>query len=283
MKDPEMNNVLRVAELKGQSLFTKPPTSRLPGLGLKLIKNLPALLVIFFIFPGILCATQVLVDYDYFGNFRALVTIPAGKTNLPVIIYNYDEYYDWAGPALAKRRGYDPYAFATEFERWGFICIIPLERYRKMGALQGAIQYAANMPEANAHEIHVVGISEGAFLSLLSLKGMPRVRSLTLLAPASINYTGFFSFPTVLYHMENFNVPVLFIIGANEKEWRLRLTKVLVRILGEKKKSVRLLQYECDKRWFWNPQNQFMQEIYTFVTHGQQLEKEPKNARTYTY
>ena len=232
--------------------------------------------------PSLILATQV-VNYSYFGNYKALVNIPAGKTNLPVIIYNYDEYYDWAGPELAKRKGYDLYAFAQEFASWGFICIIPLERYRKMGALQGAIQYAHNMPEANADLIHVVGISEGAFLSLLSVKDTPRVRTLTLLAPSSINYTGYFSFPTVLYHMKDFNVPVLFIIGANEKEWRLRLTRVLMRILDEKKKPVRFLEYDCDKRWFWNPKNQYMQEIYSFVTLGHSLERLKNNARTYTY
>ncbi|MCP4050843.1 MAG: hypothetical protein GY730_09080 [bacterium] len=45
------------------------------------------------------------INYSYFGNYKALVNIPDKKGRMPVIIYNYDEYYDWAGKELAKKNG----------------------------------------------------------------------------------------------------------------------------------------------------------------------------------
>jgi len=205
------------------------------------------------------------------GNYKAIVSYPQKKGKLPVIIYNYDEYYDWAGKKLANKQGYSLENFAKEFNRWGFICIIPLERYRKLGALKGAIEYAKNLKRAKKNDIHIIGLSEGAFLSMLSTDNMPKIRSMTLLAPKSINYTGHFSLPQVIRQIKKFTPSILFIVGSNEKNWRLRLSKTLHRILVENKNRIKYIEYPCTKKWFFNQDNLFMHEIYRFITRGKSI------------
>jgi hypothetical protein len=208
------------------------------------------------------------IPYTYGGNFTAWVSIPKIKATkkLPVIIYNYDEYLDWAGMKLASRSGYNLHEFMKEFNHWGYICIIPMERYRKLNALKGAIKYAKTLSYADPNNIHIVGLSEGAFLSLLSLKEVPQVASITLLAPQSIHYTGKLSFPQILREIKSINVPILFVIGTQEKLWRLKTTKLLLRLLTENKKNVKFLEYPVDKKWFRSHTNGYMQDIHIFLT-----------------
>lgn len=219
-------------------------------------------------------ATTTTVHYTYGGNIKALVNIPnTAATTHPVIIYNYDEFYDWAGPQISKAQGYDLDQFIAVFEKWGFITIIPLERYRKLRALQGAIAYANAMPEADKNEIHIIGLSEGAFLSLLSVNDMPSVKSITLIAPQTINYTGHFSLPELMKELKTFDIPVLLIVGANDKKWRLKMVQVLYRILKQEKKNITYIEYYCDNKWFRNPENAYMLEIYKFITKKKYKEK----------
>ena len=109
------------------------------------------------------------ISYTYGDNFKGWLTIPKKSGKLPVIIYNYDEYFDWAGEKYSGQNGYDIKEFMREFERWGYICIVPLERFHKANAIKGAIKYVEGLPQVDKKNIHIVGLSEGAFLSLLTV------------------------------------------------------------------------------------------------------------------
>ncbi|MCP4050755.1 MAG: hypothetical protein GY730_08635, partial [bacterium] len=173
-----------------------------------------------------------------------------------------------------KKNGYDLIAFSKEFERWGFISIIPLERFRKLRALKGAVMLAGTIPKAKKNDIHIAGLSEGAFLSLLSVENSRSVKTLTMIAPQSIHYTGKFSFPEIIRQIDKFKIPVLLIVGKNEKKWRLKVTDLIRRIFIQKKKKLSYVEYDCDKRWFWNSQNIYMNDIYRFIT-GKDILKIP--------
>ena len=69
------------------------------------------------------------------------MSVPNFPGKRPVIIYSYDEFYDWAGPKLSYTAGYNLHDFAAEFTRWGYIVFIPLERFRKVNAIRGSIDY----------------------------------------------------------------------------------------------------------------------------------------------
>jgi hypothetical protein len=232
------------------------------------MKKLFALLLIFIFCTSAKNENIKEIHYSYLGNFKALISRPnkPSSKKLPVIIYNYDEYYDWIGKNKALKKGYDLHKHMKEFNHWGFICIVPLERYRKLNALKGAIKYANNLPDSNPNEIHVVGLSEGAFLSIISLKNLPKVTSLSLLAPQTINHTGFLSIPQLLRDIEYIKSPILFILGIEEKEWRIKIAELLLRILQENKKEITYLEYPVDKKWFRNHKNAFMSEIHRFIT-----------------
>lgn len=209
------------------------------------------------------------ISYTYGDNFKGWITIPKKSGKLPVIIYNYDEYFDWAGDKLAAQNGYDIKSFMREFERWGYICIVPLERFHKANAIKGAIKYVEGLPQVDKKNIHVVGLSEGAFLSLLTVDIMPEVASVTLLAPITIHYTGFYSIPEALKKMRSIHQPILYVVGKEEKFWKVNMTELVYKLLVQEKCKVTYREYPEKRRWFWNPTHQFMTDIYQFITKKQ--------------
>ena len=94
------------------------------------------------------------VPYSYAGNYKAVVYTPKKLKNLPVVIYNYDQFLDLAGKELALKKGYDLESFLKAFGGWDMICIIPLERHHKLNAVKGAIDYAGSLEQANKDNIY---------------------------------------------------------------------------------------------------------------------------------
>ena len=209
------------------------------------------------------------VYYSQAGNYKAWVSYPTtmipGK-KYPVIVYNYDEFLDWTGLALAKKRGYDIFAIMRRFNQWGFICIVPQERYRKLNALKGAITYAKRLP--NSGDIHLVGMSEGAFLSILSLENNPRVSSITAILPLSIHDTGKFSLVEILRRKDITKIPMLLLLGTAEKSWRTKDTPIIQRIYEQNNQRIRINTYHEKREWFWQPDQPFMWDIYLYIMGG---------------
>lgn len=200
------------------------------------------------------------------GNFKAKVLIPDGNGPFPVIIYNYDQYYDWAGPVLAARRGYDLDTIMTEMSQWGYAVIIPLERYRKLSAIKGSIVYCKTQPELRADNIHLVGVAEGAFMSLLCLPDYPEIRSLCFVAPESIHDSGKLSLAQVLRDAPKVNTPILFVMATNDKTWKVRMAKFMYRVLNQSHQEMRLKEYDADRAWFFSADNIFMEDIHAFIS-----------------
>lgn len=224
---------------------------------------------------GMLCnpcfsSTIETIAYSYAGNFKGWALIPDKPGKLPVIIYNYDEYFDWAGEKLANQKGYNIKNFMRTFEKWGYICIVPLERYHKANAIKGAIQYAESLPASDKTKIHIIGLSEGAFLSMLTVDSMPEVASVTLLAPMTIHYTGYYSIPEALKKMKKIKQPMLYMVGKEDRLWKLNITELIYKLLVQEKCKVTYKEYSESRRWFWDPTHLFMTDIYQFISQTKQ-------------
>ncbi len=199
------------------------------------------------------------------GNFKVWVLVPDGPGPFPVIIYNYDEYWDLAGDRLATQKGYDLRQFMREFERWGFISIIPVERYQKVQALKATVLMARQMPKALTNRLHLVGLSEGAFLSMKLSEDMPYIKSITVMSPMSIHSSGYYSISDLKRNVQAISIPILYIIGASDKKWRVSTSYALYEALKQSRSQVMLREYPENHRWFWNPDHVFMQDIHAFL------------------
>jgi dienelactone hydrolase len=216
------------------------------------------------------------VYYAYAGNYKAWVSYPATMIpdkKYPVVIYNYDEFVDWIGPKLAKKRGYDLFAIMKRFNKWGMICVMPQERHHKLNALKGAVIYAKKLPAAG--KIHVVGMSEGAFLSILALESSPDVSSITAILPQSIHDTGKFSLAEVLRQKDIAKIPLLLILGTAEKHWRIKDTQIIQRIYAQNNQQINIKSYHEKREWFWKPDQIFMWDIYNYIIGGTPPVTEP--------
>ncbi len=230
------------------------------------MKNLFWILFLFLHFSIVADSTPIqTIHYSYGGNFKGYLNIPEKAGRMPVIIYNYDHFLDRVGEDLAKKKGYDMEAFIRVFESWGYITLIPLERYRKINAIKGAIHYARNLPQARSEEIHLVGLTEGGFLSLLLLNEVPDVTSISILVPEPIHYTGYFSLPNLTRGIDHIQTPILMIVGEREKKWRVQLSQVLHQLFKQHHKKLTYKGYPVERYWFWNPEHGFMDDIHHFV------------------
>ncbi len=225
-------------------------------------------LIFFFaiaIASSVVASTIDTVAYTYAGNFKAWVSIPDTPGKHPVLVYNYDEYFDWAGERAAVLRGYDIRKFMETFVKWGYICIVPIERHHKVNAIKGAVFYAEKMTQTDKSRIHLVGISEGAFLSMLTLDVLPEVASITLIAPITIHYSGYYSFPEALRKMPKMTLPILYLVGREDKIWKMKITTLLYQLLKQENKTVTYKEYDEERRFFWDSSSSFMTDIHQFI------------------
>ncbi len=206
------------------------------------------------------------IHYSYGGNFKAYIRVPNNKEGLlPVIIYNYDDYLDWVGESMAKERGYDIKTFIKVFSHWGAITIVPLERYRKLNAISGALNLIKQIPQADLTNIHVIGISEGALMSLLAPLTRYNVKTVSILAPQTLHETGALSFPEFMRGIDKLSARVFILVGTGDERWRLQSSKILHRALQERGKEVTVYQYPNKRHWFWSPENYYMNDIHRFI------------------
>ncbi len=206
------------------------------------------------------------VVYSYNGNFKAYISFPKTPGPHPMIVYNYDQFIDWVGIETAQKKGYSLEAFMKEFNYWGYACMVPVERYRKLHSIKGAIHYVLNDKRVNRKEVTVIGTSEGAMLSLLATKDFPQIKSLVLIAIETINHTGALSVPNFLRSIDKVNMPMIIMAAKAGKKWRVKYEGLVVKILNQYKKKFIYKPYPYDRRWFWNPKNDFMRDLHFYLT-----------------
>jgi hypothetical protein len=204
------------------------------------------------------------IYFNYSSNTRGLISYPDKAQATGVIIYNYDEFWDYAKEAGAISRGYDIRRFMQVFNSWGYACIIPINRYRKVDAIKGAIVYAQKDPKIAPNNTHIIGISEGAFLSLYCAT-LP-VNSYTLITPTSVNRSRELSLQSTNRILPKIKTKVLFINATQDEMWRQDHVNELITLLKSHKLNVTYKEYMVTHSWFWDPEQSYMQEIYRFIT-----------------
>lgn len=203
------------------------------------------------------------IYYSYSGNFKALYSQTTLK-NADTIIYLYDEFYDWSGPILATSLGYDLKKHMQTFNKWGYNTLVPLEKFRKSNAIKGAIHHIKT--QTHSKNIHIVGMGESAFLSLIVASQLPKkVKSVTIIAPVPINDTGFGSYPNLLRHIDKLEAKVLLLENNQDKKWRVQHHSLLKKIFRQSNISFKVVTYPVNKDWFWSHRNYYMKDLQYFL------------------
>jgi len=204
------------------------------------------------------------IQYSHLGNFKGLINVPNLPGKLPVIIYGYDEFYDWAGKTISYSSGYNLHDFAEAFSKWGYITFIPIERYRKVNAILGAYEYLKSHPKADINNVHFIGLSEGALMGLIAFQQQKNFKSLTLIAPITINDKGYLSLHNFKYHFKNENVPILF-FEVTDAGWRINSQREILASMVQYFSSVKYYSYNFKKRYFWDSRFSYMDTIQEFL------------------
>ena len=221
------------------------------------------------VFPVLLSASIKEVQYDYQGNFRAKLWVPDGASasrKLPVIVYAYDEFIDRVGENFSAHKGYDLNRHILEFARWNVVVIVPLEHYRKLSAINGAVQYALKLPMVDPKRIHIVGISEGGIMGLLSAQGN-LIRSVSMITPLEINDKGAFSYVQLTAHRSPSKIPIFVLSSSEDKHWELEDNRRLAWFFRDNPKFERRF-YRHQREWFWSEKNSFMWDIRDFINRN---------------
>jgi hypothetical protein len=216
------------------------------------------------------------ISYSYGGNYKALMSMPDKAGKHPVIIYNYHEGADKGSQYRIYQNAHDVVHFMGVFSSWGAICIVPTNRFHQLGSIEGAIRYAKRLPNADVRNIHIVGVSEGAFLSMLAVKAGDGVKSLTLIMPRAIHNTGALSFPGMMRHLPQIRIPVLLMVANQSSDRTLRMSQLIHRVLEQNRKNVIYVEYPENEQWFWSPQKEYMQKIYETFFFRDTLENPTK-------
>ncbi len=229
--------------------------------------NVVITIIISFLFSYNCVAKPILteeIQYYYLGSYKALMGKPKGKGPFPVIIYSYDEFHDWAGPKLANKIGYNLKEVAKYFIKKGYICVIPVDRFRKVNAIIGIAKYLERKSYVSKNNIHLIGMSEGAFLNYIATFKYPHFKSMISIGPIGINDKGYLSLSHNLRINNNSNIPVLFLM-IRDVGWRINEQSKVYRLFKTKFNSVKLITYYKEKRWFWNINHKYIKDINNFL------------------
>jgi len=225
----------------------------------------------FYVFIGLMMTVSGFGDqfldvrYSGAGNFKGKIWIPSGIGPFPVIVYNYDQFLDWRGEAMAKKSGYDLEPIMRALSHRRYIVFVPIERYRRLASIRAAFSYLEAQPIVKSDEIHLVGLSEGAFLSLLVAADVPELKSLTLIAPKALNQGGFFSIPNIMNRVEKLQMPIFFVSVAIDQKRYKKDSDAIYAILKLNKKISRFWAAPQTREWFWNPSSIAINPLIDFI------------------
>ncbi len=224
---------------------------------------LPLVMILVLHAPGF--ATPVKeIEYSGLGNFKALYASPNGRPPFPCIIYVYDQFVDWNGLKFAIRQGYDLPQFAASFADNGYVSIIPIERFRKMESIRGAVSFAQSLPFVDRKRIFLVGMSEGGFMTIMALKALPEVRGAVVINPRSPNDTGYFSMGSALADVSKIKVPVTFYMSRADITRSRSDSLQLFHGMRNSGVKVHYFEKNVGPKWFWNPSQEFFTDTLSF-------------------
>ncbi len=208
--------------------------------------------------------------YHYMGSYKTLISKPEGKGPFPVIIYNYDEFYDWAGKILSDKKGYRLEGIATFFSQRGYVCVIPIERFRRVNAIIGVTKFLKKKGYVDTKRIHLVGMSEGGFMSMVAAQKHADYASMILIAPIEIHDKGYLSRTFFLHQRpKNLNMPVFFMF-VGDVAWRIQSQQYVYNTLDQFYESLTLKTYYKEKRWFWKI-DRYGDEIHRFILNNEDV------------
>ena len=201
------------------------------------------------------------IRYSYLGNYKAILRKPKKKGKYPVVIYAYDEFYDWAGATLAHKIGFNLFRFADRFAQKGYITIIPVEKYRKVNSVLGAIHYAKKLPDADPDNIHLVGVSEGSMICLHAFSKYRKIRSLTLIGPIIIDDKGHLSLDKLHKQLKK-EKTALHLVEINDVSWRMTSQRRIKMFLKTKFTNIDYTKYQTKRKYFWQPQFSYVDDLF---------------------
>ena len=225
-------------------------------------------LCLFFSVHSNVSAEVIDVKYSFLGNYEGKIFIPESDERLPAIIYNYDEYLEAVGEDIARKKGYNLYKIASLFAKWGYITFVPMKRRQQVNSIKGALKYLSHHDKVDPNRIHLIGVSEGAFLSLLATEGIYKPRSLIMIVPVPPHAKGKYSLPEVLRQVDAFTMPTFIITGRMDLTWKQHYGEIIRDVLKQYNLPYHHKSYMRAKWWFWNPEHYFMDDIYTFLLNN---------------
>lgn len=235
------------------------------------LQRLIVVLLFFLSNAGSVCATYLApplavetVRYYYLGSFKSIVGRPKGNGPFPVVIYSYDEFYDWSGRVLANNRGYVLEDIARYFARLGYVCVIPIQRYRRVSAILGVAHYIRNKPFIKQDQLHLVGMSEGAYMNFIAAEKAPLFASMTAIAPIIINEKGYLS-KFEFWHRSPAlpHMPVFFMM-VYDVGWRINSQQDVLGQMRTRYNTITVKRFDREKRWFWNI-SRYGRDVHRFI------------------
>ena len=209
------------------------------------------------------------IQYSYLGNFQATLSLPLSPPPYRAIIYSYDEFYEIAGVDKAIQQGYHLDNMIRTYQSLGYAVLVPQNRHHSHKSIQGAIQFLKNRKDINNNQIYLVGISEGAILTLLAAIHEPSVRAIVLIAPKNIHDTGTFSLPGIERIIEDFHTPTLLLVGNESTNNDVMSARNLRKLLTLNHRPHTYKEYYVNKRWFWNHRKKHIKEVYDFLNNSE--------------
>lgn len=206
------------------------------------------------------------VSYSFIENFRAKLMVPTWNADFaPIVILNYHE--DYEKMHTAKLAGYvrDIVETMAVLEQAGAITLVPMRKGISVNALRGAVAYAKRMPYGDKTRIYMMGVSEGALLSALATSYHPELRGLVLVTPRSIHDTGAFSLSELIRRAPKIKVPALSFLGLQFSAHDIRQGELVNEILQQNGIKIKIKLYDEIEKWFFNPENLYMQDIKDFI------------------
>jgi len=206
------------------------------------------------------------IHYSYGENHKALLMLPESDLSVaPIIIFNYHEDVDRSKFVRVRRDVQDFYPFMDKFRFWGAITIVPMRRDIDLDAITSAIRFARSMKYGDKSRIYVIGYSEAAMLSLLSVSYFPYIKGLVMITPRNIHETGAYSLPEVMRKMPRIKTKILEITSGGLDSGIVHLSQVYKAMFTQQRKDLTYREYNEIERWFWNPENEFMTDIKAFI------------------
>ena len=184
----------------------------------------------------------------YKNNLIAISSRNRGFKKKSAIIYSHGKFIEDFGINSALNFGYDLYNIMSAVEKAGYFCFIPLRpkdtKDNEIDIIENAIEYLKKKKLPN---IGIIAYSKGANLAI-NTPAINNLSAAVIIAPRMKEDT--------INRINAFKVPLLLILGANEKKAFRQNPK-------KNKKEIKI--YRQDHIWFWQPRGQYWTDSINFI------------------